>query len=164
QTAQTRLNKIGRKHCRRIFVSILQSTEASSRLAHLDVEKYGIAKVNFSGSRDKPFYSTTRRLQLQPGNFASIPSEQLDREYKLRKLNSGGSLTVIEMNGIEQKPEELMKLTIHLMESQKIELLTYYHTITYCKNCDKSWIEKLNKCPSCGSIGSLSVFDRFYAA
>ena len=163
QSAQTYLHKIGRKHGRRLFLSIMQSAEASARLAQLDVEKFGIAKVKFSGTRDKPFYSTTRRLALQAGNFASVPSEQLDWEHKLKGLNAGGNLTIIDMDNVEHKPEELLKLTMHMMENQAVEFLTYNRLVTYCLNCQKNWIENLHKCPSCGAIGTLVLFDRFFA-
>ncbi len=163
QNTQTYIHKVGRKHSRRLFPAILPSPEASARLAQLDVEKYGVAKVKFSGTRDKPFYLTTRRLQLQPGNFASVSSEQLDVEQKLNGLNAGGHLTVIDMNGVEHKPEELLKLTIHLMENKTIDFLTYNRVVTYCASCRKSWFETLHKCPTCGSIGTLLMFDRFYA-
>lgn len=161
QNAQIFMQKIGRKQGRRLFLSILQSREAAIRLAQLDIEKFGIAKVKFSGTRDKPFYSTTRRIQLQAGNFASVPSDQLDWEHKLKGLNAGGNLTIIDMDDVKHEPEELLKLTMYLMEKQSIEFLTYSRIITYCSNCQKSWIEKLHKCPSCGAMGTLIVFDRF---
>lgn len=164
QNIQTYIHKVGRKHSRRIFPAIIPSPEASARLAQLDVEKYGIAKVKFSGNRDRPFYLTTRRLQLQAGNFASVSTEQLEVEQKFKGLNAGGSLTVIDMNGVEQKPEELLKLTIHLMQNQNTELLTFNRIVTYCASCQKSWFEILHRCPTCGSIGTLQIFDRFYAA
>ncbi len=163
QNTQTYIHKVGRKHSKRLFPAILPSPQAATRLAQLDVEKYGVAKVKFSGTRDKPFYITTRRLQLQPGNFASVPSEQLDLEQKLKTLNAGGHLTIIDMDAVEHKPEEMLKLTIHLMEKQAIEFLTYNRAVTYCASCHKNWFETLHRCPACGSIGTLLVFDRFYA-
>jgi ribonucleoside-triphosphate reductase len=161
QNAVAAVHKMGRKHGKRLFPAILHSPEASDRLAQLDIEKYGVAKVKFSGTRETPFYSTTRRLQLQTGNFAYVPAEALDLEKKLRSLNAGGNLTIIDMNGLENKPEELLKLTTQLMQNQPVEFLTYNRKITYCQNCSKSWFGDLHKCPSCGSIGTLVTFDRF---
>lgn len=154
-------NKIGRKHGKRLFPAILRSLEASERLAQLDVEKYGIAKVKFSGTREKPFYSTTKRLHLQVGNFPYVPSESLETERKLKGLNAGGNLSIIALEGTEYKPEELMNLTRHLIENQAVEFFTYNRIITYCDNCRKSWFGVLHKCPSCGSISTLTTFDRF---
>ena len=153
--------KIGRKHGKRLFPAILRSLEASERLAQLDVEKYGIAKVKFSGTREEPFYSTTRRLHVQVGNFLSVPSESLEIMQKLKGLNAGGNLSIIELGETEYKPEELMNLTKQLIEKQAVEFFTYNRRITYCVNCKKSWFGVLHKCPSCGSISTLITFDRF---
>ncbi len=161
QTIQTYINKIGRKHGKRIFPAILPSPEASARLAQLDVEKYGVAKVRFSGTRDKPFYVTTRRLGLQAGNFLSVPSEQLEAEKYLKGLNGGGNLSIVDFDGVDVNSEALLKLTESLMENHKFEFLTYNHAVTYCSNCQKSWPGNLHKCPSCSSMGMLVQFDRF---
>jgi ribonucleoside-triphosphate reductase len=157
-------HKLGRKHGKRLFPAILPSPEASERLAQLDIEKYGIAKVKFSGTRETPFYSTTKRLRLQAGSLLAIPSESLEAEQKLRGLNAGGSLSIIELEETEYKPEELMKLTTQLIEKQAVEFFTYNRRITYCANCKKSWFGVLHKCPSCGSMSTLITFDRFTSA
>jgi anaerobic ribonucleoside-triphosphate reductase len=125
------------------------------------VEQYGVAKVKFSGIREKPFYTTTRRLQLQTGNFLSVPSEQLEAQRNLNGISSGANLTIIDMDGSENKPEDLLKLTVNLMENHGTEFLTYNRTVTYCQNCQKSWVGNLHKCPSCGSMGTLVEFDCF---
>jgi len=154
-------HKVGRKHGKRLFPAVLRSLEASERLAQLDVEKYGVAKVKFSGTREKPFYSTTKRLNLVVGNFPYIPAESLEIERKLKGLNAGGSLNIIELESNEYKPEELMNLTEHLIKNQNLEFFTYNRISTYCDNCKKSWFGVLHKCPSCGSMSTLTTFDRF---
>jgi anaerobic ribonucleoside-triphosphate reductase len=153
--------KFGRRHGKRLFPAVLRSFEASVRLVQLDVEKYGIAKVKFSGTRDKPFYSTTRRLSLQGGEFPIIPSESLEVEQKFEGLNAGGSLRIIELEDAVYKPEDLMKLTEHLVGHGYLEFFTYHRIVTYCDNCKKSWFGVLHKCPSCGSMSTLTTFDRF---
>jgi anaerobic ribonucleoside-triphosphate reductase len=153
--------KLGRRHGKRLFPSMLHSFEASTRLAQLDVEKYGVAKVKFSGSREQPFYSTTRRLSLQAGEFPVIPFESLEIEQKLKGLKAGGNLTIIELENGEYHPEALMKLTEHLVANKYLEFFAYHRVITYCENCNKSWFGTLHKCPSCGSISTLTTFDRF---
>jgi anaerobic ribonucleoside-triphosphate reductase len=161
QNIQAYINKTSRKHGKRLFPAILRSPEASARLAQLDVEKFGIAKVKNSGTRDKPFYATTRRMQLQMGNFLSVPSEALDVHKKLKGLSIGGNLVIVDLNGSETKPEDLLKLTASLMVNHEVEFLTYNRIVTYCCNCHKSWFGKLHKCPACGSMGALVDFDRF---
>jgi anaerobic ribonucleoside-triphosphate reductase len=163
ETAQailTFLNKIGRRYGKRLLPAMLPSFEASERLAQLDIERYGIGKVTFSGTREKPFYSTIRRLDFHEGN---LPLESLAVERKLSGLGAGGSLTVIELGTVERKPEELLTLTKLLFENRSAEFFTYNRKITYCSNCRKSGFGLLHKCPSCGSIGTLMNFDRFAA-
>ncbi|MEM2080944.1 MAG: anaerobic ribonucleoside-triphosphate reductase [Candidatus Bathyarchaeia archaeon] len=152
--------KFSKKHGKRLAPMILYSPEASERLAQLDIEKYGVAKVKFSGSREKPFYSTTKRLNLAIGNFPYVPVESLEIEQKLKDFNAG-SLHIIELANNEVKPEELMQLTEHLIKNQGLEFFTYNRISTYCDNCRKSWLSVLHKCPSCGSMSTLTIFDRF---
>jgi anaerobic ribonucleoside-triphosphate reductase len=161
QTVQAYVNKVGRKHGKRLFPALIQSPEASARLAQLDVEKYGVAKVKVLGTRDKPFYPTVRRLQAETGNFLTVPTEQLDALEKLKGLTAGGNLTVIDLNTSEVKAEDLQKLTLNLMQNHQLEFFTYNRPVTYCSNCQKSWYGNLHKCPSCGSMGTLALFDRF---
>ena len=153
--------KLSRRHGKRLFPALLNSLESSERLAQLDIEKYGVAKVTFSGTREKPFYSTTKRLNLQAGTFPYVPAETLEIEKKLNGLNAGGSLSIIELESTEYKPEELMKLTEHLIKTESLEFFTYNRVATYCDSCKKSWFGVLHKCPSCGSMGTLTTFDRF---
>ncbi len=153
--------KIGRRHGKRLFPVVLRSLEASKRLAQLDIEKYGIAKVKFSGTREKPYYSTTKRLNLEVANFPYIPAKSLEIEQKLKGLNAGGSLNIIELESNKYKPEELMNLTEHLIKNQDLEFFTYNRINTYCDNCKKSWFGVLHKCPSCSSMSTLTNFDRF---
>jgi len=154
-------HKFSRRHGKRLFPAVLRSFEESVRLAQLDIEKYGVAKVKFSGTREKPFYSTTRRLSLQGGDFPVIPSESLEIEQKLRGSTSGGSLSIIDLEDYEHKPEAFMKLTEHLVKNHHLEFFTYNRTVTYCDNCKKSWFGFLHKCPSCGAMSTLTTFDRF---
>jgi anaerobic ribonucleoside-triphosphate reductase len=153
--------KFSRRHGKRLFPVVLPSVEASRRLAQLDIEKYGVAKVKFSGSREKPFYSTTSRLTLQAGDTPIILSETLDMEQKLSGLKTGGGLSIIELEDSKYTPEELMKLTEHLVNNRYLEFFTYNRKVTYCANCKKSWLGILHKCLSCGSMSTLTKFDRF---
>ena len=157
-------SKISRKHGKRLFPAILSSLEASKRLAQLDIEKYGVAKVKFSGTRENPFYSTTKRFRVQSGNFLSVPNEILSRNQKLKGLDFGGNLTILELDDTsEYKAEELMNLTRQLSEKQSVEFFTYNRIITYCSNCKKTWHGIMHKCPLCGAISTLITFDRFNA-
>jgi len=153
--------KIGRRRGRRLFPAILPDFEASERLVLWDIERYGIAKVRFSGTREKPFYSTISRLTLQEGK---IPREFLAFERKLWGLHAGGNLTVIELGEVEHKPDELMSLTKQIAEDYNVEFFTYNRKLSYCVNCRRNWFGILHKCPSCGSTDTLTLFDQFALA
>jgi anaerobic ribonucleoside-triphosphate reductase len=153
--------KIGRKYGKRLYPVILNSSEASERLAQLDIEKYGVAKVKFLGTRDKPYYSTSKRLQIKAGETLSIQPEMLEMTPKMKGLNTRGTLEIIELGTADFKPEALMDLTKRLIENKTLEFFTYNRIISYCENCKKSWFGKLHKCPSCGSMSTLTTFDRF---
>jgi anaerobic ribonucleoside-triphosphate reductase len=97
-------------------------------------------------------------MQLQTGN---ISPEVLAAEQKLKGLNAGGSLSIIELEEKQYAPEELLNVTKQLVEKQTVEFFTYNRKITYCSNCKKSWFGTLHKCPSCGAMSTLVKFDRF---
>jgi ribonucleoside-triphosphate reductase len=137
--------------------AMLPSVEASERLAKLDVERYGIAKVRFLGIREKPYYSTVSRVNLQSGE---VPSEFLKAEGKMHGLCAGGNLTVIDLGEAERRPDELMSLTRELIENYGVGFFTYNRNLTYCINCKRSWFGLLHKCPSCGSVSTLTAFKR----
>jgi ribonucleoside-triphosphate reductase len=151
------IQKTRRKRRKRLSATILLDLEASERLVQLDIERYGIAKVRFSGTREKPFYSTTSKLILQDGKISPEPSIF---ERKMRGLH-GGNLTVIDLGEAEHKTDELMSLTKQVFEIRNMEFLTYNRKSTYCINCRRSWFGLSHKCPSCGSTGTLTTFDRF---
>jgi ribonucleoside-triphosphate reductase (formate) len=164
ETIQTLLafkQKIGRKYGKRLYPVILGNAEASERLAQLDIERYGVAKVKFSGTRDKPYYSTARRFQVKASEFLSIQTEKLETAQRWKGLNAGGNLTIVELEDAEYKPEALMDLTRRLVDNQLAEFFTYNRLVSFCDNCKKNWFGTLHKCPSCGSMSTLTTFDRF---
>jgi anaerobic ribonucleoside-triphosphate reductase len=158
QTIQAFIRKTGRRHGKRLQPATVPDTEASERLAQLDIERYGIGKVRFSGTRDKPFYSTASSLALKDGK---VQSESLAVERKLGGFHTGGGLAIVELGESEYTVDELMGLTQQILEDSSAKLFTYNRRLTYCIDCKKSWFGLLHKCPSCGAIGTLIVFDRF---
>ena len=153
--------KIGRKYGKRLYPVILGSPEASERLAQLDIERYGVAKVKFSGTRDKPYYSTVKRFQLKPADFLALQTDALETAKRFKELSRGGDLNIIELENAEYKPEALMDLTVRLMENYSMDFFTYNRLISVCDNCKKNWFGTLHKCPSCGSMSNLTTFHRF---
>jgi ribonucleoside-triphosphate reductase len=154
--------KIGRKYGKRLYPVILGNPEAAERLAQLDIDKYGVAKIRFSGTREKPYYSTVRRFQVKTaGETLSLPMEQLETAQKMKGLNAGGTLDVLELESADFRAEALMDLTRRIIENKSLEFFTYNRITCFCDNCGKSWFGTLHKCPSCGSMSALATFDRF---
>ena len=149
--------KVGKRRGKRLLPAILPNFGASMRLARLDIERFGVAKVRFLGTREKPFYSTVSRLTLQNGE---IPLELLKVEEKLQEPHVGGRLTVIELGEIERLPDELVSLTQRIIDKHGLEFFTYNRNLTYCVNCKRSWFGSLHKCPSCGTTSTLTSFSR----
>ena len=150
--------RVGRRRRKRLLPAILPSPEAYKRLVRLDIDRYGIAKVRFSGTREKPFYSTFSKLGLQN---VETQLKHLKFEKKLLGLYAGGSLTIVELGEGEHKPEDLLSLTKRFVETYGIEFFTYNRNLTYCTNCKRSWFGLLHKCPSCESTSTLSCLSRF---
>ena len=149
---------VGKRRRKRLLPAILPSSEASKRLVQLDIERYGIAKVRFSGTREKPFYSTSSRLSLQNGE---TQSKALAFETKIHELCVGGNVAIVELDEGERKPEELMSLTRRFAEVDGIDFFAYNRNLTYCTNCKRSWFGSLHKCPSCGSTSTLKSLSKF---
>jgi anaerobic ribonucleoside-triphosphate reductase len=157
ENASAYVHKLGGRRGKRLSPAMLPSFRASERLAQVDVEKYGIAKVKFSGSRDRPFYSTISRFTLTTGKIAA---EQLTFDNRLAEAHAGGSLIAIDLGEEKREPLQLMETTKQLVQDQA-DLFTYERKLTYCANCKKSWFGTLHKCPSCEAVGTLTFFDRF---
>jgi anaerobic ribonucleoside-triphosphate reductase len=155
---QDLVRKSSRRRGRRLFPATLPDSEASQRLAQLDIERQGIAKVRYSGAREKPFYSALGKLALQDGK---VPENSLAVERKISAMRAAGGLTVIDLGDVEHKPEELVALTKQTFESCNVDVLAYDRKFTYCANCRRSWLGLLRKCPSCNATSTLTFFDQF---
>jgi len=153
--------KLGRKYGKRLYPALLGTIEAAERLAQLDIERYGVAKVKFSGTRDKPFYSAVKRIEIEPAQPLFAPTAALEQMQLLKGLTTGGSLDIFELIGNDFNVEALMDLTLRLMENKNSDFFIYSRAISYCENCRKKWFGTLHKCPSCGSMSTLTIFDRF---
>jgi len=151
------INKIGRKRGKHLYAATMPNSEASARLAQLDIERYGIARVHFSGTRDKPHYSQTDTLTLKNGNISQQPQTTKGRTSQAR---AGGNLTLIELDETQQEPEQLLSVTRQLVENRNMEFFTYNRKTTYCTNCKKTWPGQAHKCPQCNAVSTLTYYDR----
>ena len=155
------ISKIGKKREKRLLITGLPDFEASERLARLDIEKYGVAKVRFSGTKEKPFYSSVNKLALQDD---TIPLKILNLTKEMNRFLQGGNLTVIELGNVNYGSEFLFSLTQHVLKDYEIDFIAYNRGLTYCYGCRKSWFGFLHKCPLCGSTSNIKTFDRFALA
>jgi len=69
-----------------------------------------------------------------------LQTEQLETAQKLRGLNTGGTLCILELDGAEVKPEALISLTRRIAENQTLEFFTYNRRASYCGNCKKKLV------------------------
>ncbi|MEM2394483.1 MAG: anaerobic ribonucleoside-triphosphate reductase [Candidatus Bathyarchaeia archaeon] len=150
--------KAEKRREKRLRSSILPLQEASERLARLDIERHGVLKVRFQGTREKPHYSTFSRINLQEGE-KFLKTLMVERD--LHRLLNGGSLIVLGLGDAKYEPQELLSTTKKLVENYGIEFFTYARSLTYCLQCKKSWFGRLPKCPSCGAVSTLAFFNRY---
>ncbi len=150
--------KSDKRREKRLLPSALPFIKASERLAKMDIERYGVSKVCFLGTRENPYYSTFSKIVLQDGEKFS---KALMVEKEICQWLNDGCLTVVELGDTPHEPNELLSLSRKLIETYGVEFFTYNRNLTYCLNCKKSWFGLLNKCPSCGAVTTLTHFKRY---
>ncbi|MEM2896474.1 MAG: anaerobic ribonucleoside-triphosphate reductase [Candidatus Bathyarchaeia archaeon] len=132
----------------RFILAQCPGDEASSRLAELDVEKYGMDKAITEGIKSHPYYTDVPLVPLT----SKIPlNERLETESKFQALIDGGSLSIITLTPAEHDSETLLKLSREIC-SKNMKFFTYSKDFSYCVNCDKTFPGILVKCPGCGFI------------
>ncbi|MGB9854290.1 MAG: anaerobic ribonucleoside-triphosphate reductase, partial [Candidatus Bathyarchaeales archaeon] len=150
--------KADKRSEKRLLPSALPFIEASERLAKMDIERYGVSKVRFLGTRENPYYSTFSKIIIQDGEKFS---KALMVEKEINGLLNGGSLTVVELGDTPHESSELLSLSRKLVENYEVDFFTYNRNLTYCLNCKRSWFGLLHKCPSCGAATTLTTFKRY---
>jgi anaerobic ribonucleoside-triphosphate reductase len=149
------IGKHSRKPETRAALAMVPAAEAAKRLAELDAEKYGWAKVRAQGTREKPVYTDLVALPLS-GDISW--KERLRVEENFHSLTSGGHLGVLPVPDVEQDPEELLSFTRDVAENSGVGFYVFNRNISYCASCQKTFIGKLERCPSCGSVNLLQTF------
>ncbi len=141
----------------RAAVSLTSNPDAAKRLAKLDVERYGWAKVRVQGTKEQPFYKGTSVVHL---NTRGSLENRLRIEGEFHKLSSGGHLTILQLADNEQNPNELLSTTKNIVRSCDIGLYTYNRNLAYCAHCQNTFFGTPPKCPICGSSNMLICFSR----
>jgi anaerobic ribonucleoside-triphosphate reductase len=151
------IDKYSKKPETRAALAMVPATDAAKRLAELDAEKYGWAKVRAQGSREKPFYTDLVALPL--GVDASW-KDRLRVEERFHRLTPGGHLAVVPLADEPQKPDDLLSVTREVAGNYGVGFYVFNRNLAYCSSCQQIFYGKLEKCPSCGSVNMLQSFSR----
>ncbi len=144
----------------RASLAMVPNADAAKRLAELDAEKYGWAKVRAQGTREQPFYTDMVALPLE----ADVPwKERLGVEERFHKLTPGSHLAVIQLADSKQDPNELLSATKEIAGTYAVGLYVFNRHLAYCASCQKTFYGILARCPSCGSVNMLHCFSRVSA-
>jgi len=151
------VRKSAKKPETRPVLSMIPSSEAAKRLAELDVERYGLARVRVRGSKDQPFYTD---MVTAPPKLGTPLSEVSKIEEKFQRLSPGGHLVRFELADREVDPNELLSLTKQLVTTSQLGLYTFSRQLTYCARCQRTFFGLQPKCPLCGSVEALALYSR----
>ncbi len=144
----------------RASLSMLPSTDAAGRLAELDVENCGWAKVHAQGTREHPFYTDMVAVPLT----MDIPwKDRLGIEERFHQLTTGGHLALVQLADSEREPGRLLSATREIVGTYKVGLYTFSRNLAYCASCKRVFNGILQKCPDCGSVNMLVCFSRVSA-
>jgi anaerobic ribonucleoside-triphosphate reductase len=151
------IGRYSKKPETRAALALVPAPDAAKRLAELDAERYGWAKVRAQGSREKPFYTDLVALPL------SLDVSWKDRmrvEERFHSLTPGGHLAVIPLADEPQNPDELLAVTREVAGNYGVGLYVFNRNLAYCAGCQQVFYGKLEKCPFCGSVNMLQSFSR----
>jgi len=137
----------------RLQVAQRPSDEAATRLAELDVEKYGRTTTVVEGTRSYPCYTDLTALPAS----TKLPLRDRARiESKFQAATSGGHLLPIHLTPKEHDSRTLLKLTRELL-SEKIISFAYSNIFSYCRSCRDYVVGVISKCSRCESTAITHV-------
>ena len=131
----------------RLQVAQRPGDDAATRLAELDMEKYGRSTTIVEGTRTHPCY--TDLATLPPSAKLSL----LDRakvESKFQTATYGGHLLPVHLAPKEHDSKTIRKLTSELL-SEKVQSFAYSNSFSYCRSCRDYVVGIVSKCPKCDS-------------
>ncbi len=149
--------KYSKKPETRLSLAMVPAADAAKRLAELDAEKYGWAKVRAQGTKEKPFYTDLVALPL--GVDVSW-KERFRVEERFHQLTPGGHLAVVSLADVEQDPDDLLAVTGDIAGNYGVGFYLFNRNIAYCASCQKILYGELERCPDCGSVNMLQSFSR----
>jgi anaerobic ribonucleoside-triphosphate reductase len=151
------IEKYSKKPETRASLAMVPAPDAAKRLAELDAERYGWAKVRAQGSREKPFYTDLVALPLA---VDASWKERLRVEEQFHRLTPGGHLCVVPVADEPQKPEDLLSISREVAGNYGVGFYVFNRNLAYCAGCRQIFYGTLEKCPSCGSVNMLQSFSR----
>jgi ribonucleoside-triphosphate reductase len=151
------IEKHSKKPETRAALAFVPAGFASRRLAELDAEKYGWAKVRAQGNKERPYYTDLTALPL---NFDISWKDRLRVEAQFHSLTPGGHLSVMPLIDEEKTSERLLSITEYIASNFGIGFYVFNRELAYCSGCQKIFYGKLEKCPKCGSVNLLQSFSR----
>jgi len=154
------VKKSVRKPESRPLTAMIPSVNAATRLAQLDIERYGWAKVHVKGSKEQPFYTD---LSAVPTKAKAALHERLRVEEKIQQLTPGGHLALIQIEEEEPDADKLLTASKRLISDSKIGFYTFNRSFAYCGHCRKVISDEPTKCPFCGSVDHLIRYRRVSA-
>jgi ribonucleoside-triphosphate reductase len=149
------IRKYSKKPETRTSLAMVPAAEAGKRLAELDAETYGWAKVRAQGTKEMPFYTDLVALPLR---IYISWKERLKVEEQFHRLTPGGHLSVIPL--ADESPDDLFSITRNIAGNYGVGLYVFNRNLAYCASCQKIFYGKLERCPSCGSVNLLQSFSR----
>jgi ribonucleoside-triphosphate reductase len=130
----------------RVVLSERPGDDATSRLAELDVERYGKSTVSAQGGRNYPFYTDLPGVPLT----SKIPlGERFSIEGVLQALTPGGHLATISVDA-KATAEALLSMTREAAASN-LRFIAYSRAYSFCKNCNRIMRGLVTSCSSCAS-------------
>jgi len=135
------LNHNIKKHAKkpetRTLLSMVPNTDAAKRLAELDVESYGWAKVHAQGAREQPFYTD---LVAVPLTSEVSWEDRLNIEGKFHRTAPGSHLAIIQLGDSEVDADSLLSATRKIVSTFAVRLYAYNRHLSYCASCQKTFL------------------------
>ncbi|RLI06231.1 hypothetical protein DRO32_05665, partial [Candidatus Bathyarchaeota archaeon] len=126
------------------------------RMAELDVERYGWARVRVLGPREKPSYTAGR---LVPEASGLGLEELMEVEAILHRATPGGQLLFLPPEPDALSADALAHIT-QVAAEKGLRNISYPAEVTYCSACSLSFRGSFPKCPSCGRVSTITRFVR----
>lgn len=141
------IKKYSEESVQRFVIAQNPEDDASTRLAELDLEKYGVANAKISGSRGYPYYTD---VPIVPLTIRTPLNRRFEIEGNFQGMLTGGHLGLFCLKHKKHSARSLYRLTKRIM-GNGVKFFTYAASYTYCKRCNRSFEKNLLKCPNCKS-------------